>query len=345
MRVLYLGDQDAGSTSRHRADALRRMGCQVEHLDPHDALGQSLHGWRGAFHYRTGYLLTHRAVLSWLDRTLDASQRYDLCWVDSGELISASALRRIKLQCAQVVLFNHDDPTGTRDWLRFITLRAAVPQYDLCLAVRDFNLPEFKALGARDVMHVWRGFDEVAHRPIDPLSAVNPVYRNEIVFIGRCMDGEGRDLLMQALIKRGLKPAIWGDNWQRSPVWADLKPYWRGGSLSGQDYVDAMRGAQICIGMLSKGNRDLHTTRTMEIPAAGGLLCAERTTEHQQLYREGEEAVFWSSHDECARQCEALLADPALTQRIRAAGQARLLLNRVGNEDICKAVFQRLKLS
>lgn len=114
--------------------------------------------------------------------------------------------------------------------------------------------------------------------------------------------------------------------------------------MSGQDYVDAMRGAQICIGMLSKGNRDLHTTRTMEIPAAGGLLCAERTTEHQQLYREGEEAVFWSSHDECVLRCKDLLADTALMQRIRAAGQARLLTNRVGNEDICKAVFERLEL-
>lgn len=344
MRVLYLGASRDGTTARHRADALRRVGCEVDHFDPEAALGRQLAGWKGSIHYRTGYVFTRRAVLDAVARKLKGGQHYDLCWVDSGELISSEALRCIRHHCAHIVLFNHDDPTGPRDGRRFHTLRRALPEYDLCLAVRDFNLPEFKALGARDVMHVWRGFDEVAHRPIDPHASVANVYRNDVVFIGRNMDGEGRDLLMRALIRSGLKTAIWGDNWQRSAVWREIEPCWRGGSLSGQDYVDAIRGAHICIGMLSKGNRDLHTTRTMEIPAAGGLLCAERTSEHQQLYLESEEAVFWSSQEECVHQCRTLLANPERINRIRQAGHARLLRNHVGNEDIARAVFKRLGL-
>lgn len=344
MRVLYLGAKREDSTSRHRSDALIRLGCRVDHIDPQEAIAAQLKGFWGALHYRTGYMLTTPTVSKWLEARLANAPTYDLCWVDSGELISGAMIRQLKRHCRHVVLFNHDDPTGPRDRVRFQTLRRAIPQYDLCLAVRDINLPEFKAFGARDVMHVWRSYDELAHRPLDPNAPVKPIYQNDIVFIGRCMDDEGRDLLMHALIKQGLKPAIWGGNWQRSSVWPALQPYWRGEALTGQDYVDGLRGAHICIGMLSKGNRDLHTTRTMEIPAAGGLLCAERTSEHLALYKEGEEAVFWSSPQECVDVCKRLLSEPGLVQRIKAAGQRRLIENKVGNEDICRAVFKRLRL-
>jgi spore maturation protein CgeB len=342
VRVLYLGAAGASSTSRHRAEALRRLGCHVDHHDPHDAIAHCTKGLMGAFHYRTGYFLTHRRVQRWLDQVLHAGPRYDVCWVDNGELFGPAVLRVLKARCQHLVLFNHDDPSGSRDRLRFMTLRSAIAFYDLCVVVRHVNVPEFKALGAKDVLRVWMSYDEVAHLALHPPAPVRDEYQNDVVFIGRCMKGEGRDLLMHALIKQGLKPAIWGDNWQSSAVWPELQPYWRGASLSGRDYVDALRGAKVCIGMLSKGNRDQHTTRTMEIPAAGGLLCAERTAEHLALYAEGQEAVFWSTPQECVDQCKALLADAALAHQIREAGQRRLLRNQVGSEDVCKAALQRL---
>jgi hypothetical protein len=344
MRVLYLGTLDVSSTSFHRAQALRRLGHEVEQHDPHEAIRAHTRGLGGALHYRTGYLLTRPLVERWLRTLLAQGAQHDLCWIDNGELLGPTALKLLKRHAGRVVLFNHDDPSGSRDRARFMTMRAALPHYDLCVVVRNINVGEFKALGAQDVIRVWMSHDEVAHRPLDPLAPVKDLYRNDIVFIGRCMKDEGRDLLMLALVQQGLKPAIWGDNWSSSKAWPQLKAHWRGAGLSGQDYVDAMRGAQICIGMLSKGNRDQHTTRTMEIPAAGGLLCAERTAEHLTLYREDEEAVFWSSPQECVDHCKALLADPARAQRIREAGQRRLGSNRVGNEDIARAVFRHLKL-
>jgi spore maturation protein CgeB len=345
MRVLYLGDTNASSTSFHRAQALRRLGCDVDLHDPREAVRAQTQGLLGTLHYRTGYLLTRPVVERWVRSLLAKSHRHDLCWVDGGELLSAAALALIKQHCQHLVLFNHDDPSGSRDKARFMTLRRAIPRYDLCVVVRPMNVVEFKALGAHDVIRVWMSHDEVAHRPLNPDRPVSPQYDNDIVFIGRRMKGEGRDLLMLALLQKGLKPAIWGDNWASSSVWPALQPYWRGDKLSGQDYVDAIRGAKVCIGMLSKGNRDQHTTRTMEIPAAGGLLCAERTAEHQQLYREGEEAVFWSSADECAAHCQFLLANPSRREQIRQAGQRRVLANQVGNEDICRAVFKRLSIA
>ena len=78
--------------------------------------------------------------------------------------------------------------------------------------------------------------------------------------------------------------------------------------------------------MLGKGNRDRHTTRSFEIPAIGGLLCAERTDEHRESFEEGMEAVFWNDAKECVDQCRRLLNDDALVAAIK----------KTDTSDICK---------
>ena len=56
MKILYVGHSARASTSRHRADALTRLGHEVIVADPYVALAKHLHGrLRGALHYRTGY--------------------------------------------------------------------------------------------------------------------------------------------------------------------------------------------------------------------------------------------------------------------------------------------------
>jgi spore maturation protein CgeB len=134
--------------------------------------------------------------------------------------------------------------------------------------------------------------------------------------------------------------SIWGGRWGRSPLWQSLQPACRGGILAGRDYVAAIQGAKLCLGLLSKGNRDLHTTRSLEIPFAAGLLCAERTSDHQVLYQEGKEAVFWRDATECARVCHYLLENEPLREGIRLAGQERVKALRVGNEDICQRILR-----
>ncbi len=342
MRILYVGDSSPASTSKHRADALVRLGHEITHLDPYRALAVHLRGVPGMFHYRTGYALLNRQVMQWLSDALCPLSPQDLCWVDSGVLLGKEAVEQLRLFAGKVVLFNHDDPTGHRDGARFNTLLTGLSIYDLCVVVRPFNVDEFKCRGAREVIRTYMSYDEVRHAPTADTPSVPPQFDNDIVFIGRNMNGEGRDHVLLTLIQAGLKPAIWGDNWQRSSVWPALAPYWRGGSISGSDYVDAIRHARICLGMLSKGNRDQHTTRSMEIPYAGGLLCAERTAEHEALYTDGEEAVFWRTPEECVALCQALLADPGRVARIKAAGRARAIRNQVGNEDLCRRALARL---
>jgi Glycosyl transferases group 1 len=124
-----------------------------------------------------------------------------------------------------------------------------------------------------------------------------------------------------------------------------LAPHWRG---PGQDdpeiYARIIQSAKISLGLLSKGNCDRHTTRTFEIPAVGGLLCAERTDEHCESFRDGVEAVFWKDANECVDQCRRLLADDALVAAIKTNGHRRYLKSEGQNESVLKTILNHEEL-
>jgi len=338
MRVLFIGDGHESSTSSHRAKAFLRLGYEVMQLDPLRAFAARLRGNAGRFHYHTGYTLLRGAVLDWLRKEIGVGPTFDLCWVDGGEMLGANSVRLLRERCGSAILFNHDDPTGQRDWRRFYTLRSAISSYHRCAVVRSFNVDEFKAYGAQDVVRVYRTYDEVAHAAPAGHAPIGERFRSDVCFIGANYKGENRDYFLANLIDRGLKLAIWGDHWERSPVWKKLEPFHRGGNLTGSEYVDAIRGAKACLGLLAARNRDEHTTRSMEIPYAGGVLCAQRTPEHTGLYNEGSEALFWSNFEECYLAASRLVSDDALRTRIRERGMERVRKNCVGNESMIAKV-------
>ncbi len=334
MKIIYIGRGSAGTTSLHRAHALERLGHSVEILDPYAAF----YNWLKpplfhSFHFHTGYRTLEYMVSEWLSQQLKTLAPPDVIWVDSGELLGTKSLAVLKqIQCP-IILYNHDDPTGPRDGRRFGMLKQAIPHYTLCLVVRRENVPEFYELGAKQVMRVWRSYDEIEHRPIT--EGPRRVYKSEVSFVGTWMREENRDELLLSLINSGIRVAIRGTRWEKSPYWSKLRPYVQLGQLTGRDYVDAIASAKISLGLLSKGNRDLHTTRTMEIPYAGGMLCAERTDEHRFLFEENQDAVFFGNASECVERCSFLLADDGYREAIRASGMAKVRALNVGHQDIC----------
>jgi spore maturation protein CgeB len=96
----------------------------------------------------------------------------------------------------------------------------------------------------------------------------------------------------------------------------------------------------VSLGLLSKGNRDLTTQRSFEIPYLGGVLCAERTSEHVALYREDFEAVFWSTPEECAEKCMQLLRDEQRRERLAINGRHRCLRNGTTNEYVMAQILE-----
>lgn len=343
LRILYLGESIVGSTSAHRADALKRLGHTVQFAEPYKQFAGTLQSRiMGFIHHRNGFFLLQPKINQWLTQVMRDAERPDLVWIDSGELFGPSCLKTLKSFNIPVVLYNIDDPTGKRDGNKFSSLIKALPYYDLVVVVRKETEAECIALGAKRVMRVMRSYDEVWHKAFENTDQIPEQFRSEVAFMGTWMHNERRDEFLLELIAAGIPVSIWGDRWTKGAEYSKLKDHWKGGTLRGKDYVAAIQGAKICLGLLSKGNRDLHTTRSLEVPYAGGLLCAERTTEHQDMYKDGEEAVFWSDAQECIQQCRRLLLDDTLREKIRQGGMRRVMSMGVGNEVMCSNVLKTL---
>lgn len=338
--ILYFGDSSLGSTSSHRAKALQRLGHAVTVADPYKAFSKQLNSkLMGPIHFRTGYRLLNSKIVKWVANNLDIKNKPDLIWINSGELFGPDSMKLMKGLCCPIVLYNNDDPTGGRDGRRFDSLIKAIPYYDICAVMREQNVTEFYSKGAKQVLRVFMSYDEEVHQPFDQTSDIPQSFVSDVAFIGTWMRFEKRDEFLLELIRQGIPVSIWGDRWEKSPLFPELKTNWRGNALRGRDYVAAIQGAKICLGLLSKGNRDLHTQRTLETPYSGGLLCAERTSEHQEMYRENVEAVFWSNASECVQVCKQLLNDEKLREEIRLAGMRRVRFLKVGNEDVCRRIL------
>lgn len=338
-RILYFGDGSAGSTSGHRLNALRRIGHEVDLQDPIVPLAIDLQSWRGAINFRTGYTFIQAKVKRWLQGVFECSLKPDLIWIDLGEFFGPECYKILKTWSVPIVVYNVDDPTGRRDGARFKQFLRTITYPDLVVVVRNESVIECKALGAKRVEHVYRSYDEEMHKPFSSIDEIPPALKSEVAFIGTWMRREMRDEFMLKLVERGVPISIWGDRWQKSPMFSKLEKHWRGGGVFARDYTAAIQGSKICIGMLSKGNRDLHTTRSLEIPYAGGLFCGERTPEHQQLYEENVDAVFWSDAEECASVCIKLLEDDILRDNIRVAGMKKVRSLHLGNEDVARKII------
>lgn len=343
MRIIYFGEDHEGSTTAHRAQALQRLGHQVTVRNPLNGIpAKHKKGLLNALHFRSGYRLIQASMLRWIRETLQTAETPDLIWVDSGEFFGPSCLKMLNSLNCPLVLYNIDDPTGKRDGRRFDLLRKGIGFYDLVVVVRQETAEECASIGARKVLRVNRSYDEVAHFPFAQQDMIPEAFRSEVAFIGTWMRGEKRDEFLLELIDKGVPLSIWGNGWEKSHLFSRLKTALRGPNLEGRDYIAAIQGAKICVGLLSQGNRDLHTTRTFEVPFAGGLLCARRTTEHTALYVENQEAVFWSDASECASHCMLLLNDNDKREEIRLSGMKKVRSVGAGNEDVCHKILTEL---
>lgn len=336
LSILYIGTSAPGSTTLHRACALERLGYEVSIHDPTSS-------WqRGSaltyFHYHTGFRMCTRAARSALVRAV-GDRCFDVAWVGGGREIDRAAVEFLKTRARVVVNYNNDDPFGRSEGGSWDTYLRAVASYDLLAVMRGINVPEAQEHGARNVMRVFMSYDEVEHSPRALSAEEHQRWASEVSFVGTWRPERGPLLLR--LLEAGVPLSLWGDRWGRAREWPRLRAVWRGPSLVGSEYSKAIQCSKIAIGLVSKGNRDQHTQRSMEIPALGTVLCAERTSEHGELFHEGSEAVLWSTPQECARACIELLEDEPRRAAIAARGKDRVTTLGVGNEPTMARILAR----
>lgn len=243
-----------------------------------------------------------------------------------------STLQKLRRLGIQTVSYNNDDPFGPKvhgqvpwhhHWLWFWYLRC-LPEFDLNFFYRRINCEEGLGHGARHAGVLMPYFIPQHDRPVELTPQDRRRFLTDVVFVGH-YEPDGRERSIRALMKAGVQVKIWGGHYWSRQVLGDqydrLQPIQ---PAEGDDYAKALCGAKICLAFLSKLNRDTYTRRCFEIPACGRLMLAERTEDLQRLFREDEEACFFSSNEELVEKVRWLLANPEIRERIAAAGLQRV---------------------
>lgn len=324
-RILYVGPRSG--TCLQRARALEALGHRVRLVD----IDIPAAGWRWQF-FRLGNRLrrppdfagTNRAILA----ALDASE-FDILWIDRGRSISRRTFERARLkrpQMAQVSYSPDDMMNPDNQSFRYL---ASVPLYDLHVTTKSYNVAELRALGARDVLFIDNAYDPETHRPVELTAQEQEFYRADVGFVGSFEIDRAEQ--MRKLASNGIKVSVWGYGWsefERSHPGVIV----RGGVLGGLEYTKAICATRINLCFLRKVNRDLQTTRSVEIPACEAFMLGERTAEHSRLFVEGQEAEFFESFEELLQKCRYYLQHDRERRKIGEAGLRRCVNSRYSNQ-------------
>lgn len=338
MKILYVGALWFGSTALHRMVALQDLGHDVIGIDTTPPDRRWEHFLPIRILRRLGYHLdlagANRRILEHIHR-----DSFDLLWIDKGLTIFPKTLKlvkRIQPGCL-LVSYSPDDMMNPRNQSRWYL--ASLPIYDLHVTTKAYNVAELKSLGAKDVVFVGSGYDPHTHHPISLTPEERRIWGADVGFIG---DFErARYEMMLALARAGVQVTVRGPRWEpyvgRHPNLI-IKPGW----VLGDDYAKAICATKINLCFLRKANRDLHTTRSFEIPACGGFMLAERTDEHLALFREGEEAEFFGDERELISKVKYYLQDEAKRREIAFRGRERCLRSGYSNQERLASVLDYL---
>jgi spore maturation protein CgeB len=246
--------------------------------------------------------------------------------------ILPSTLRRLQSLGIPTVSYNNDDPfaltTKTNvpwhhHWLWFWYLKC-LPNFKINFFYRRRNCEEALAHGAGHAEVLMPYYLPWLDRPVKLSPEEQTRYGTDVVFVGH-YEPDGREESIRALVNAGINTKIWGGHYWSRAALGDLYDHVAPiAPAVGDDYAKALCGAKICLCFLSKLNRDTYTRRCFEIPACGRVMLAERTDDLLKLFREDEEACFFSSNEELVEKARWLLANPDIRERIAQAGLKRV---------------------
>jgi len=322
LRILHVGPMLPGSTTVQRCNALKDLGHQV--IEVNSASEKEFVARPTLISRIQRKLLGPQDRAGANVRILQniKSKPFDVLWIDKGLTIYPDTLkkvREIQPRC-QIVGFSPDDMMNPGNQSR--NFLEGLAEYGFFITNKSYNVAELTGLGCPKVLFMDNAYDPNSHRPVEVSDRERNRLGGAVGFIGQWEPERAESLRQLAL--NGIAVRVWGYTWERMKhippaLTLENRPLW------GDEYAKAICAFDINLCFLRKCNRDLQTTRTIEIPACGAFMLAERTVEHQALFIEGKEAEFFSNDDELIRKVRYYLEHPEERLQVAARGLKRCL--------------------
>jgi spore maturation protein CgeB len=346
LSIIYVGELEEGTTSFQRLRALEQLGHRVwpvasvipEKLSPRTLLSRVSHKLFRMGVPHLGPLDLARTNQRILD--LVRTRPVDVLWLDKALAIQARTLRRVKAMqpSCSILGYSPDDMNGrhnqTGQFLR------SLPWYDFYFTTKTYGVSELLALGCPRAYFVPNAYDPHTHRPMPLTAERKRQIGGPVGFIGTFEAERAQSILF--LASQGIDVRVYGDG-----KWDALRGKYpnlriEGHAVYGNHYAEAICAFDINLCFLRRLNRDRQTQRSVEIPACGAFMLAERTEEHLDLFKEGVEAEFFSSDQELLDKVRYYLAHPDERMRIAAAGRRRCLESGYSYADRIQSMLEKV---
>ena len=263
----------------------------------------------------------------------------EVLFIIKGNLIKPSTLRSIKNINPNIILISWtlDDMYASHN--RSLYYKNGLNLYDHIFTTKSYNLTELNSLGAKKVHFLYQAYSNIYHIPCKQCE--NSKYKFDVLFIGTA-EKERIDSL-NYLAQNGIKINIYGGGWNKvnkTTLHNNLviNEY----DLIGSDYADAISCSKISLCFLRKINRDLHTSRSIEIPACKGFMIAERTNEHLDLFEENKEAVYFSNDCELLEKVKYYLENEKERLSISNNGYHKCIKKDYSYDNMVKKILGKI---
>ena len=249
--------------------------------------------------------------------------KVDFLFIVKGNHIWPKTLRAIKNQNIKIISWTQDDMylTHNRSWYYTFGLK----YYDLIVTQKSYNLKsnELPSLGAKNILFQNKSYLPRIHKPY--FNCKISKYNYDVLFIGSAENERFNSMCF--LANNGISVNVFGSGWDKAS-YINNKPKnlnLNFKNILNQDYAEAISCSRITLCFLRKINRDLQTSRTVEIPACGGFMLAERTDEQLELFEEGLEAEYFSTDIELLEKVKFYLKNDKKRFEIAKNGRQKCI--------------------
>ncbi len=322
-RALVVCDQWLGGNGYAGMKALRRAGWSVRVVPEWEFV--PLH-WRGTSMRVIARALRPLAVRQFNAELVRQAKRHqpEMLLVFKGMFVEASTIDALRASGVRCYCFYPD----VSFYVHGKYLPCALPRYDWVFVTKSFGVRDMRErLGIANASVLMHAYDPDLHRPLDLSAGDRERYECDVSFIGTWSPKKEEALNALLAARPGLSVRVWGEQWDRAALNDAMRRAVRGQEATGDEYVRAIRGSRINLGLLSERRAgssagDQITSRTFHIPASGGFMLHERTEELLALFADGKEVATFGDTAEMIAQIDRFLADDAARLTIAAAGTA-----------------------
>lgn len=342
LRILAVAATWFGSNSLSYVNAFRRAGHSVVVVPEGD---YEAAGWRNPILKAVSRTMRPLIVEEYNRAVSREAEQLspELLFVFKGWMLKAETLRRLRNR--GVVAINVWPDVSVFKHGPYVP--EAMKLYDSILTTKTFGVGDLKdKLGAQDVSFLPPGYCKDVHRPMSLNESDRARYAGDFGFIG--LWSPKKQALLESVVAQipAANFKIWGDFWTTGSP--GLSKALQRRAVFGSEYAKALGGLKINIALLSEvragaSQGDLITTRTFEIPAAGGFMLHERNAEVAQYFTEGKECAMFADAGELADKIKYYLEHDEERRAIAAAGHLRCMTSGYSFDDRAAQVVAKAR--